>query len=197
MGKTSNSGKGGVKAAAKGGARRVYLLHEKARGGKQAAHLMDAKQSVSVLGSVIAGHSPFSTINGLSPIERSDLVERGVPAKLLTSLATKLHVSHDALFELIRVSRATANRARKANKALNPADSEQAMGMARLIGQVEQIVQESGDPEGFDAGRWVTEFLETEHPALGGRRPADLMHTSDGRAVVTTLVAQMQSGAYA
>ena len=76
-------------------------------------------------------------------------------------------------------------------------DSDLSTHTARLVGQVQQIVQESGNPEGFDAGRWVEQFLDTPHPALGGRRPADLMRTNEGSRMVSTLVAQMQSGAYA
>jgi len=150
-----------------------------------------------VLQGVITGKTPFSTINQLSPLQRSEIVEGGVPALLLTRLATALQVSQERLYSTIGVSRATANRAIRAEGALNAADSEHAMGLARLVGQVEQIVQESGDPEGFDAGKWVAEFLGSEQASLGGRRPAELMRTSDGRAVVATLVNQMQSGAYA
>ena len=76
------------------------------------------------------------------------------------------------------------------------ANSEQAMGFARLVGHVEQMMRGSGDPDDFDAGRWVAAFLDAPSPALGGRRPRDLTNTSEGRAVVTTLVAQMQSGAH-
>ncbi len=68
---------------------------------------------------------------------------------------------------------------------------------AQLIAQVEQIVRESGDPDGFDAGRWVAAFLDAPSPALGGRRPADFIETSEGRTVVSALIGQMQSGAYA
>ncbi len=141
--------------------------------------------------------SPFMAIHGLSAIERSVMVEAGVPALLLSRLAETLAMSKERLYEIIGVSRATVDRKLKAHSTLSTADSEHAMGMARLVGQVEQMVQESGNPEGFDAGRWVAEFLGAPSPALGGRRPGDLMRTSDGRTVVSTLVAQMQSGAYA
>jgi putative toxin-antitoxin system antitoxin component (TIGR02293 family) len=141
--------------------------------------------------------SSFSVLHSLSPIERSQVIEAGVPAALLTRLADKLSISKERLCATLGVSRATVDRALKAHRNLSSADSEHVVGLARLIGQVEQIVQESGNPEGFDAGLWVAEFIEAENPALGGRRPAELMRTSDGRAVVSTLIAQMQSGAYA
>lgn len=77
------------------------------------------------------------------------------------------------------------------------ADNVEALSIARLIGQVEQIVQESRKPEGFDAGLWIAQFLDTPHPAPGGQRPADPIRTGDGSRIVGRLIAQMQSGAYA
>jgi len=65
----------------------------------------------------------------------------------------------------------------------------------RLVAQVDLMVAESGNPDGFDARRWVGAWLETPVPALGGK-PADFMNTTDGRARVSRLLARAQSGAY-
>ena len=80
---------------------------------------------------------------------------------------------------------------------MTSSDSDLSAQTARLVGQVQQIVEESGNPEGFDASLWVAQFIDAPHPALGGRRPADLMRTDEGFRMVSTLIAQMQSGAYA
>ena len=80
---------------------------------------------------------------------------------------------------------------------MTSSDSDLSTQTARLVAQVQQTVQESGNPEGFDAGRWVAQFLDAPSPALGGQRPADLMCTDEGSRMVSTLIAQMQSGAYA
>ena len=87
-------------------------------------------------------------------------------------------------------------RYRAVEEADGDAEREVALAVVRLIDQVEQIVRESGDPDGFNAEQWVAQFLDAPSPALGGRRPRDFMETSDGRTVVAALVAQMQSGAY-
>jgi uncharacterized protein (DUF2384 family) len=79
---------------------------------------------------------------------------------------------------------------------LSQDESERALGIARLIGLVEKIVGESGEPAGFDAARWTAAWLERPNNALGGKTPGDFMDTADGRALVAGLVAQMQSGAY-
>lgn len=76
---------------------------------------------------------------------------------------------------------------------------ERNAAVARLVGQVERIVRESGDPErafGFDAVAWVTRFLASPIAALGERCPEELMGTAEGLQQVALLVAPMQSGAY-
>ena len=74
---------------------------------------------------------------------------------------------------------------------------EQAMGLRKIIGQVEQMVGESGDPEGFNAAEWVSRWLESPSSALGGQKPGELMDTTEGQELVSRLIARMQSGAYA
>ncbi|MCV2357037.1 MbcA/ParS/Xre antitoxin family protein [Paucibacter sp. B2R-40] len=82
------------------------------------------------------------------------------------------------------------------NKGHLANDSVRLVGKARLVGQVQQMVAESGDQEGFDAAAWVEQWLESPLPALGGRKPATFMDTTDGQALVATLLARMQTGAY-
>lgn len=142
----------------------------------------------------------FRKLHGADPLDRAALVKQGAPASLLTDLAEALAMSKERLYLTLGVARATADRKVRGDARLDPDATERALGLARLVGQVEQILAESGDPEAapdFDAARWVADFLARPHPALGGRRPGDLMDTADGRAVVSDLVAQMQSGAYA
>jgi uncharacterized protein (DUF2384 family) len=69
--------------------------------------------------------------------------------------------------------------------------------MARLVGQLEAMVQDSGDPNGFDPTAWMARWLNDPLPALGGTRPIELMDTMEGQALVSTVLAQLQSGAYA
>jgi putative toxin-antitoxin system antitoxin component (TIGR02293 family) len=85
----------------------------------------------------------------------------------------------------------------RVNKRLNLDESERVMGIARLVGQAQSLVQESGGPPDFDPARWLADWLDRPLPALGGQRPAELMDTAEGRALVSDLLAQQQSGAYA
>jgi uncharacterized protein (DUF2384 family) len=59
------------------------------------------------------------------------------------------------------------------------------------------MMAESGDGSRFDAHKWIGDWLESPLPALGGLKPADYMDTMEGQEMVSTLLAQAQSGAYA
>jgi uncharacterized protein (DUF2384 family) len=71
------------------------------------------------------------------------------------------------------------------------------IGIMDLVGQVEKMVTESGDKEAFDAAKWTAQWLDESNSAPGGRTPGDLLDSAEGRTIVSRLVAQMQSGAYA
>lgn len=139
----------------------------------------------------------FLTMYQADPMERINIVKRGMSARSIEVLATRMAVSKDRIVATLGLARATVDRRVRDNKPLSADDSARVLGMARLVGQVQQMVDESGDPEGFDAAAWVAQWLEKPLPALAGQRPAEFMDTADGQAVVSALVSRMQSGAYA
>lgn len=66
-----------------------------------------------------------------------------------------------------------------------------------LIEQVRRMVIESGNPEGFDVEAWVMEWIQRPVPALGNKKPAEFLATLEGRQLVSQLLAQAASGAFA
>ena len=131
------------------------------------------------------------------PMDRVALVKAGVPATEFVELASNLKMTKERLASTLGLARATVDRKIRDKKLLSPDESSRLLGMASLVGQVQSLVAESGRPQGFDAGAWVSNWLDQPVPALGGRRPAELMDTPEGQGIVSRLVAQMQSGAYA
>ena len=131
------------------------------------------------------------------PMERVTLVKTGVPAADFVELASNMKMTKERLASTLGLARATVDRKIRDNKLLSSDESSRLLGMASLVGQVQSMVAESGQPQGFDAGAWVSHWLDQPVPALGGRRPAELMDTPEGQGIVSRLVAQMQSGAYA
>lgn len=78
------------------------------------------------------------------------------------------------------------------------ATRQTALGMARLLGIAQEIVKGSMAPEArdFDSAKWLGQWLEKPQPALGGRKPADLIDTPTGVEVVAKLLGAIESGAY-
>jgi hypothetical protein len=70
-------------------------------------------------------------------------------------------------FEILKLSQATVNRKAARDEMLSLDEGERVIGMVKLIGQVEAMVQESGDPEGFDAAAWVARWLREPLPNTG------------------------------
>jgi putative toxin-antitoxin system antitoxin component (TIGR02293 family) len=129
-----------------------------------------------------------------------DTVRRGIPAQFLSALSADMHVSKEQLFDWTNIPRATANRKIAADSALSVEESERAFSVAKLIGQAAMMVGDAGDTDGtasFNAATWTAQWLQEANNALGGAAPGEYLDTAEGRALVSQLLAQMQSGAYA
>ncbi len=144
-----------------------------------------------------ARSSGFVDLYSAQPTERIDLIRGGVPASFVVDISKAMGVTKEALFNTLRLSRATIDRKIANNESLPPDQGERVIGMAKLVGQVQVMVEQSGEPQGFDAARWVAQWLEQPSPALGGERPSTYMDTLEGQEMVSSLLARMQSGAYA
>ena len=113
----------------------------------------------------------FLTMYQADPMERINIVKRGMSARSIEVLATRMAVSKDRIVATLGLARATVDRRVRDNKPLSADDSARVLGMARLVGQVQQMVDESGDPEGFDAAAWVAQWLEKPLPATPSSLP--------------------------
>ena len=131
-----------------------------------------------------------------SALERDSFVREGVPVGYVDGLADRLGESRSRLYILLRIPRATAARKKSENARLSVDSSDRVIGFAKLIGQVETIIQESGNPEGFDAAHWLKGWISRPLAALGNRRPEEFMDTSDGREMISQVLARGQTGAY-
>ena len=133
----------------------------------------------------------------VDPEARSAVIRQGIPAAMVGRLSTIMGISKELLLGSLGLSRATISRKEKNETALSKDESERVLGVASLIGKVQMMVEESGDPTGFDAAHWVAEWLAKPLPALGGATPASYMDTFEGQKLVSELVSMSQSGAYA
>jgi putative toxin-antitoxin system antitoxin component (TIGR02293 family) len=150
-----------------------------------------------------AAHLPWDSLEKsartffhASPLERIRIIKQRVPAKFVVVISVSMKMSKETLYGTLNLARATIDRKVSKKELLDQDESERVLAMTRLVGQADSIVRDSGTAEGFSAAEWVAAWLQRPHPALGGRRPGELMDTADGRDLVTDLLARQQSGAY-
>lgn len=132
-----------------------------------------------------------------APLDRIKLVKSRLPASQAKTIISDLAMPAGSASRALHLSVSTLNRKAKAREALTQDESERVLGLARLIGQVQAMVDELGDPSGFDARAWTARWLSEPLPALAGARPLDLMDTMEGQSLVSETLARIQSGAYA
>jgi putative toxin-antitoxin system antitoxin component (TIGR02293 family) len=159
--------------------------------------VVEHKPAVVALGKDKAAALSYITVYRASPLERIDMIRRGIPASEAKRIFAELPIGQGAGFKALNLSTATVNKKAKQGETLSPEESERIVGFAKLVGQLEAMIQDSGDPTNFDARAWMARWLTEPLPAFGGARPADLVDTMEGQGLVSAALAKIQSGAYA
>jgi putative toxin-antitoxin system antitoxin component (TIGR02293 family) len=204
MARVQTTSRGGSKGPS-GGHEAPKLTRKKGKQGwaaKGTATVRLKSSTVSVKGTPSLGRfkpteEGFTTLYKASALTQVEWVKRGVGARDAKLILGQLRVPQGEALSALHIPVATVNRKAKNNAPLSPAEGERVLGLGRLLGQLQTMVRESGNPEGFDAPAWLSNWISAPVPALGGARPLDLMDTMTGQALVSQVLAQMQSGAYA
>jgi putative toxin-antitoxin system antitoxin component (TIGR02293 family) len=139
----------------------------------------------------------FAQLSHAPPAELVTLIKQrvaAIDAKLWLETST---LGRNATLHALDLPVATFNRKVKANERLSPAESERVIGFARLVGQLQIMVEEAGGSADFDAKAWLGTWLSEPMPALGHARPIDFMDTMEGQRLVSQKLAQIGTGAYA
>lgn len=131
------------------------------------------------------------------PHARIAVIRQGISASTVNDLSKRMGISKDSLLASIGLPRATINRKERDRVKLSRDESERVLGVAALISQVQTMVEQSGDPTGFDAACWLGDWLTNPLPALGGATPASYLDTFEGQRLISDLLAMTQSGSYA
>lgn len=152
---------------------------------------VDIARHVAITGQVAAAPLQQFTFVNL------DTIRKGVLAKKLLTVSRRMNLTKSQVIEALKFPASTIDRKISQNEKLTPEQTERFVGLESLIDQVQAIVDESGDPTGFDAAKWLGEWIEQPLPALGGRKPSEYLDTITGQQYISSLIARMQSGAYA
>jgi putative toxin-antitoxin system antitoxin component (TIGR02293 family) len=137
------------------------------------------------------------TLYRTDPIGRLSLIKKGIPAIAAKRLFSSLLIDQKVILKAVDLKTSTINKKAALDSILTPNASERILGVARLIGQVEAMDEESGNLEEFDAMAWFSEWLQEPLPALGGARPIEFLDTIEGQTLVSQMLSRIQSGAYA
>lgn len=140
----------------------------------------------------------FADLYRAEPIKRVRAIRQGVPARILVLTSEAMRIPKTRVYSMLLLPESTTKRKVVSGLAFSPEQSERILGLQRLIGQVEVMLEESGDDaQSFDAPAWLAQWLDTPVAALGNEKPSAFMDTVAGQEIVSHLLARMQSGAYA
>jgi putative toxin-antitoxin system antitoxin component (TIGR02293 family) len=132
------------------------------------------------------------------PMDQVELEREGLPAAVVADLARSMAVSRVRMFEMMNLPRATMEKKISDDEVLTGVANRRALNLLRLLAHASEILKDStaAEAEGFDVARWLGRWIETPQPALGGKRPADLLDTETGAGMVDRTLGAMRSGAY-
>ena len=133
-----------------------------------------------------------------SPSDMVTIERRGVPGAMVKSLAEKLSLTTVRFAQIIGAPKATLERKAANGTLITGGSAYAALGTARLINTVQTMQDDSTHPNAktTDAAKWLGQWIEQPQSALGGQKPADMMDTPTGMAMVSRVLGAISSGAY-
>jgi len=133
-----------------------------------------------------------------TPIEIVEIERQGVRGSFIKDLSRRLEIPTSRMFGILGVPKATAEKKAAAGEMVTGSGGQAAIAMVKLLVIAKDIVANSTAPraKGFDAAKWLGQWIERPQPSLGGRKAADLIDTPTGVEVVARLLGSIASGAY-
>ncbi|HZI23496.1 MAG TPA: antitoxin Xre/MbcA/ParS toxin-binding domain-containing protein [Chryseolinea sp.] len=122
----------------------------------------------------------------LTPIEKMQMVERGISKNALQKLKDKSGLDYDQLSQLLNVSRTTLI-GKKGNTKFNTDISDKILGLADIYSYGYEVFE---DRDRFN------EWIFRPNNALGGQSPFELLHNSFGKEEVKNLIGRIDYGIY-
>ena len=133
-----------------------------------------------------------------TPLQRMETERNGVAGRFLKDLSRRMDLPAARVFVMLGVPKATAEKKAAAGETVSGSGGQAAIGLARLLGIAQGIVDRStaAEARSFDSAKWLGRWLERPQPSLGGRKPGDLLDTPTGIEIVARLLGAIESGAY-
>jgi putative toxin-antitoxin system antitoxin component (TIGR02293 family) len=127
-----------------------------------------------------------AAIAALPPLAQVETIRHGIATQVFEQIATAIGVGKETLARKLNINAQTLRK--RKSRVLSAEEAEKSLRVARVFGLASDIL---GD--GDEARQW----LKNEIPALGGKRPLDLLDTDVGAQEVTNLLNCIKWGMYA
>lgn len=133
-----------------------------------------------------------------TPMEIVEVERHGIDSIFLKDLSKHMDIPAVRIFDIVGIPKATAEKKVASKETISGAGGQAALGLARLLAISRGIVDNStaAEAKDFDVGKWLGQWIERPQPALGGRKPADLISTPTGLDMVARVLGAIESGAY-
>lgn len=123
-----------------------------------------------------------------SPVQWVEIVRNGVPVRSVGKFAKNVGLQKDVMFSIIHLSRSTAHRLEQKNEVMDTLRSDAFAGAYTVIQKARKMLSSE---------EALRQWLNTPIPALDSKAPIEWLDTNLGRQIVSSLLDQVQSGAYA
>ncbi len=139
-----------------------------------------------------------ASIRRATPLQLVEAERSGVKARLVKDLANEMKIPVGRFYGMLDVPKATIEAKVARDEVVGGAGGQRALAMVRLLGQAHDIVSNStaSGAARFDTAKWLGAWIETPQPALGGRKPSDLLDTPTGFEIVSRTLGALESGSY-
>ena len=135
---------------------------------------------------------------GATPMEIIAIERQGVPGRFIEDLSKQMALPTSRMFSILGVSKAKVKKKVAAGENIDGCAGQSALRMIKLLGIAQDLVNNSTalEAKNFDSTQWLGQWIERPQPALGGRKPADLIDTPTGVEIVARLLGSIESGTY-
>ncbi|MET4677497.1 antitoxin Xre/MbcA/ParS toxin-binding domain-containing protein [Luteibacter sp. ME-Dv--P-043b] len=143
------------------------------------------------------GVSPvYAELACATPLERIELIRRGLPPALILDLACDLRLSEDNLMVYLGLVRAGVRQKLADEERLTPQESDGVMALAVFLGDTlrghDPVAALPADAQ-MAAAAWLGRWLRSPHVELEHRAPLQFVDIPHGRAFVASLLARARN----
>lgn len=137
----------------------------------------------------------------ISHLDFINIIKSGLSATQVLEVFLKMELPKRQAIKMLNLSIRILADTSDNTKRLSPGQTERVFGLICMINMVHHAVMES-NPEiiatgGFDAAKWLKQWLLKPLPVIGGEAPSEFMDTIRGQNLLIKLLSQADQGTYA